>query len=170
MAVLAFTTLCALDAHGAVDLEYKLKAEFLERFTRFIDWPDGTFSSAEQSFAVCVVGANPFGDYLQHMAKTRRLKDRPMAVRAIAASDADQCQLVFIARGEPAKPVLLRTSGKPILTVSDTPGYVDAGVLINFYVVDNTVRFEINVAETKKSRLRFSAKLLELGKRAPGSG
>src|SRR5262249_25938951 len=121
----------------------------------------------DEPFALCVVGANPFGDYLERMAEKRRMKNRRIALKMVGAEGTEHCHLVFIARGEAAKPVIGHTTGKPILTVGDTPGFADAGVLINFYVVENTVRFEINLPESKKSQLRFSAKLLELGKRAP---
>ena len=39
--------------------EYALKAEFLERFTRFVDWPGE--HDPRSPFVIGVYGSNPFG-------------------------------------------------------------------------------------------------------------
>ena len=42
--------------------EYKLKAVFLEGFTRFVEWPDPgfEFSDTTNIFIITVIGENPF--------------------------------------------------------------------------------------------------------------
>ena len=71
------------------------------------------------------------------------------------------CHLVFIA-GETAialEEILDATRERPILTVSDRHGYGERGVLINLFVQDDRVRFEINRQTALSSGLEIRAKL-----------
>lgn len=144
--------------------EYQVKAELLERFTRFIEWP----ASADNSkFVIGVIGMNPFGPYLEGIASTRKIKGRRVEIQYLRDPAAiGRCHLLFIAASEKAsiEEILSRTRTKPILTVGDSTGFADAGVLINFYVAGNTVRFEINESAMGRSGLRASSKLLKLAR------
>jgi hypothetical protein len=147
--------------------EYAIKAEFIERFTRFIDWPEDAFSSPTSPFVLCVMGDNPFGDYLGHLARDRKIKDRSVRlVFPTKVSELTACHLLFVAASEAAKvrAIVQRTRGAPILTVGDTPGFAEIGVLVNFFFERDLVRFEINVDEGRRSGLAFSAKLLKLAR------
>jgi hypothetical protein len=159
--------MCGGRVDAARDLEYPVKAEFLERFTRFIKWPDTSFAEPDSPFVVCVVGENPFGGYHGRLLRQRRIQARRAELRLIPDPDhIDACHLVFIARDERRHiaSILEHTSGKPILTVGDTPGFAQAGVLVNLYIESSNVRFEINVSAVKDSGLKFSSKLLKLAR------
>lgn len=145
--------------------EYQLKAEFLERFTRFIDWPSP--ESETRPFLIGVVGQNPFGKYLEQIAASRRIKGRRVEVHYFDdVAKIDTCQVVFIASSEKQRlrSILAHTEAKPILTVGDTNGFGSAGVLINFYTAGDTVRFEVNGAAVERSGLKVSSKLLKLAR------
>jgi hypothetical protein len=170
-----FAVLLALTGSGvfaAEVTEYQLKAEFIERFTRFIDWP--AQSAAETSpFVICVFGNDPFGPYLRTLAETRRIKGRSVVVRQTNEEDlaglAD-CDLVFIAASQRKNlsRILAVTSRRPILTIGDGPGFAEAGVLINFYNVGDRVRFEVNSDAAEQSGLRIGSKLMKLAKIVEG--
>jgi hypothetical protein len=149
---------------GAEVPEYEVKAEFLERFTRFIDWPGEV---DESSFTIGVIGRNPFGSYLDRVVAMHKIKGRPTEIRYVDdLAQIDRCQVLFIASSERERlpKILARTGSKPILTVSDSSGFAAAGVLINFYTAADTVRFEINEAAVEKSGLKVSARLLKLAR------
>lgn len=145
--------------------EYEVKAEFLERFTRFIDWPAD--SEPGGRFVIGVLGRSPFNGYLERMAAERKIKGRPVEIRYLVdPAQVDACQIVFITASERErlKRILARTATKPILTVGDSDGYATAGVLINFYDAGDTVRFEVNEAAVERSGLHVSSKLLKLAR------
>lgn len=145
--------------------EYELKAEFLERFTRFIDWPNE--AGPETPFVIGVLAPNPFGRYLDELASSRKVKGRPIVVKEIAAPEnADECDLLFVPASHKKNlpRILSKTSGKPILTVGDTDGFAEKGILVNFYTSESNLRFEINDAAIKKSGLKASSKLLKLAR------
>jgi hypothetical protein len=52
--------------------------------------------------------------------------------------------------------------GSYILTIGDTKGFGESGVMINFLTKENKVRFEINLAAARRAGLKISSKLLSL--------
>jgi hypothetical protein len=54
---------------------------------------------------------------------------------------------------------------EPTLTVGDTESFVDAGGMIGFVILDETVRFEINLPAVRIGRLQLSSRLLSLATR-----
>jgi hypothetical protein len=146
--------------------EPEVKAEFVERFIRFVDWDE---KSLGNDFVTCVVGDSPVTPYFQRIAKARKLKDRRAVVVSVAGDKLERlvgCHAVFIGAVDKKllTAVLGRTAGHPVLTISDTPGAATAGVIINFYEEDEHVRYEINVRAAEDSGLILRAKLLRLAR------
>lgn len=148
--------------------EYQLKAEFLERFTRFIEWPaDSRVGHPDTPFVIAIIGRNPFGAYLDALSGSRKIKGNTVVVRQITNPElAGECDLLFIAAGERGrlKEILARTAGKPILTVGDGDEYARSGVLFNFADSGDQVSFDISEAAVKKSGLTVSSRLLRLAR------
>jgi hypothetical protein len=143
-----------------------LKAEVIDRVTQFVEWPEGTLPPGAP-FVVCLHGASDTADQLARLAGARKLKQRPCAVRRLRPGAAPTaCHLLYIAPGEePRLPAILAAAtGKPILTVSDRPGFGERGVLVNLYPSGRYIRFEINVAVLGGTGLYFSSKLLRLAR------
>lgn len=148
--------------------EYQLKAEFIERFTRFIEWPpDPSAADPGSPFVIALYGGNPFGPYLEDLTAGRAIGGRPIKVHEISSpEEIHGCHILFItgvARRSLGK-ILARTDSRPILTVGDTEGFAEKGVLINFYSFENRIGFEINDTAAKRSGLKFSSKLLRLAR------
>lgn len=72
------------------------------------------------------------------------------------------CQAVFIARSviDNLSAILVLLHGKPVLTIADTPGSCQQGVMINMAISEGKVVFEANLAAAKQNGLRLSAQLL----------
>ena len=153
---------------SAQQMEYSIKAEYLERFTRFIEWPaDSPASDPKVPFRICVIGKNPFGDYLRNMGEEVRIRGKHVDILEIQnLQRISSCELLFIPASEKFRlqSILEQTDGKAILTVSDSPGFAQMGVLINLYFSDSRIRFEINPDAVKRSGFRFSSLLMALGR------
>ena len=163
---IVLTVLCgAVALRGEQLPEYQVKAEFIERFTRFIEWPRG--ASGSGPFIIGVLGTDPFRGFLDTRATGRKIKGRPIEIRRFRDLAAvDSCHVVFISSSERGRlaEVLARTASRPILTVADSNGFASSGVLVNFYTSGDTVRFEMNESAIERSGLRVSAKLLKLAR------
>lgn len=152
--------------------EYAVKAAFVYRFSEFVEWPPSSFKSGDSPITICVLGENPFGTSLQQMTSGKVFAGRHFAVKQLqdAALAPAACQLLFISRSEKARlrSVLTALGKAPVLTVGDTGGFAERGVMINLFLERGKVRFEINARAAERAGLQISSKLLSLAKLVSG--
>jgi len=161
---------CA-SAQEARATEYQIKAAFLYNFTKFIDWPFDT-----GTLNLCILGEDHFGRDIDDI-EGKTVAGKALSVRRIkSVQDIKQCRMLFIASPESERldSILIAAQGLNILTVGDTTGYAERGVIINFYTEHNKIRFEINKDAASRSELKISSKLFGLAKivydTSPGKG
>jgi hypothetical protein len=148
-------------------LEYRVKAAYLLNFTRYTEWPPATFPGPGAALNVCIVGRDPFGPVLDHTLMAHRTSGRPLRILRPARPTEDLCHVAFLGAATPAvlESWLAALATEPTLTVGDGDSFVDAGGMIGFVMVDETVRFEINAAAARAARLQLSSRLLALATR-----
>ena len=166
--VLFFLTVL-VDAAAAQPVEYLLKAGFIEKFARFIDWPgESGFQDAESPFVISVIGESPFRGSLEKIYGQGRIKGKQVSINYIQTVDEIAgSHVLFICASERKNlPRILETAGRhPVLVVSDTRGFVREGTHINLYITEKgTLHFEINVKAVKQSGLSVQLALLEVAK------
>ena len=145
--------------------EYHIKAAFLLNFVKFIQWPAHAFSDPT-SLTICILGNDPFDEALNTI-ENKIVRDKRLIIKRISRiEDIKGCQILFISTPEKEimSEILTKTKDKPILTVSETNNFCQSGGIVNFIVVNNKIRFEINVEASKRSDLIISSKLLKLSK------
>jgi hypothetical protein len=167
--VLAATLLACLpafsDGAGQPSTEYRIKAAFLYNFTSFVTWPDDTANAS--GFTLCVLGEDPFGNLLDKLSG-KQVNGAPLVIRRLKnLARLDQCKLVFIstASGNQVGDALGMLHELPVLTVSDVRGFANLGGIIEFRIIANKVRFDINVNAAESAGLIISSKLLSLATR-----
>lgn len=150
---------------GAEVPEYDLKALYLERFTRFVEWPvESSITDATKPFVIGVIGKNPFGSSIDQIYAALKIRNKRIVVQHIShMKEIDACHILFISENTRQKlyEIVDYTKDKPILTVGDTKGYAQKGVFINFYIEMGRLRFEINQSAVIQSRLEISYMLLQ---------
>jgi hypothetical protein len=74
--------------------------------------------------------------------------------------------VLFIAASESGNldRILGSIGNNSVLTIGDSPGYAEQGVMVNFYLEENKVRFEINREAAARARLGISSQLLKLAR------
>jgi hypothetical protein len=169
IAALAGALLACMPAFSSIagqpSTEYRIKAAFLYNFTSFVTWPEQF--AGQDRFTLCVFGNDPFGNLLDRLAG-KSLKNRQLVIRRLESlALLDQCQLVFISElsGDQLAPALAVLHGLPVLTVSDMHGFTELGGIIEFRIIDNRVRFDINIHAAELAGLNISSKLLSLATR-----
>lgn len=147
--------------------EYAVKAAFVYNFAKFVSWPAGAFKDKNSPMDICILGENPFGNSLNHIVEGKTFNGRAFAVKYIRRADQSApCQIVFISRSERMHldGILAGLGKSSVLTVGDTDGFARQGVMINMYLDENKVRFEINPGAAAKAGISISSKLLSLAK------
>ena len=150
-----------------------MKAAFLTNFAKFAEWPPDTLpDGAPMTF--CVMGDEDVASAIERLVKSRNVSGRQLKVLKLKVeilsrrqeSALQACHLLY-ASGIDTKlwPVLLAAiEGKPVFSVSDSPGFAERGGLAALYVELKRMRFAINVDTMRRSGLRLSAALLSLAK------
>lgn len=145
--------------------EYEVKAAFLYNFAKFTQWPQDVFPDTASPILIGILGVDPFGSTLDAAIEGRSVAGRPIAVKRVrTAEEAQACHILFISRSERAKIALIIAALKdsPVLTISESDNAALHGVMINFVLDRNRVRFEINAKSAFRARLNLSSQLLRL--------
>jgi YfiR/HmsC-like len=157
-------------------IEEEVKAAFLFHFVRFVEWPQEFAPGPDSTIVLGVLGDDPMADVLERTIAGKRIDGRALTLRRFAGPAAVRpCHVLFLPTGRaPDLPrVLQELHGAPVLIVGDSPGFARAGGVINFFLEDDRVRFEINLAAAARAGLRISSKLLTLARvvdRGPAGG
>jgi hypothetical protein len=147
--------------------ELEVKAAFLLNFLKFVEWPADRSSDPAAAFVIAVMGEDALGATLRRATSGKTIGVRPVRVQfAARTSDVLNAHLVFIAASEQRQlPAILRElEGRGVLTVGDTPGFAESGVVLNLVTQDQRVRFEANTAAAARARLRLSSHLLRIAR------
>lgn len=162
---LASVPVWGADVAAQVPDEYKVKAVFLFHFAQFVEWPEGSFSQADEPMVIGVLGEDPFGEYLDKVVSGEAVKGHPLQVRRFSSlEDIDKCHILFV-RAEglgQLRTVLRGLESRAMLTVGDNPAFIRAGGMIRFFSEDNKIRLQINPEAARSSGLMISSKLLRL--------
>lgn len=157
-------------AGGRQATEYQIKAVYLYNFLLFVEWPDsgGTGKAdGNRSIIIGIVGEDPFGKSFKEvegkrvLAGKRRLEVKRFG-RYRKKRDLSGCDLLFVCKSEKKNfpEILGPLKEKPVLTVGEWSGFLDAGGMINLVKIKNRIRWEINRTPVKKAHLKLSAQLL----------
>jgi len=154
------------DASAGSFKEYEVKAVFLFNFAKFIEWPPAAFKDAQSAVTLCILGKDPFGDALDSL-RDKTIEGRKLVIRRVSKiEEADKCHILFVSASEKdtLSHILKATRSWNILTVGDTKGFAESGVMINLISIENKMGFEINLDAAEHASLKISSKLLKLGK------
>jgi len=163
---------CATAAGAADDdarqLEVQVKAAYLYKFAGHVEWPPAAYADAAAPFTIGVVSAGDIAEELVRLQAGRSVNERPVEVRVLKAGEpARGVQIVFVGGTDSAqlRRLLEPFKAAPTLTVSDLPGAIEAGCVINFMLVDKRLRFEVSRVNAERHGLKVSSRLLAVAQR-----
>lgn len=144
--------------------ESDVKAAFIERFTRFVEWPE---EFTNDTFKIVLIGENYFNTALDEVFADIKVKNlNTKIIYTNDLNDLTKANLIFISGSEKKRinEILSVIGKKPILIISDTKGFCNMGTYINMYVDGNNIRYEINKEALEKTGLKVSSLLLTSAK------
>lgn len=145
--------------------ELTLKAVFLERFTRFIEWEK---QSETNEFNIVIIGSDEkIAHQLKKVYRNRNIQNKTVRVTQIKHLDDLKnlaCDILFVSENmsKELEEITQYSFSKSILTIADTKNFATKGVIINFYIKNNSIQFKINTDAAKKSNLKISYHLLKM--------
>ena len=128
-------------------------------FTRYVQWPD---HAAGGEFIIGVVGNNDIYNTLNgwYGGKPRGAKTY-IIKKFNSAADVTDCHVLYIdkSKSEEFDNVNDKVKGKGTLIITDKSGLGEQGSAINFKLVDNKLKFELNQKAIEASNLKVSGAL-----------
>lgn len=146
--------------------EYEVKAAYIYNFAKYVEWPSGTLQDRSKTIHVCVIGDDPFGPSLTAL-NGKRVGEKSVRIRRnTSLHDLQGCEILFISDSEEERlaQIVKTINGTLVLTIGDSEGFAGRGVMINFYLENNKVRFEINPKAALHAGLRISSNLLRIAR------
>jgi hypothetical protein len=147
-----------------------VKGAYLSRFGEYVDWPAKAFQGAGDPFIIGIIGEDPFDGGLDQVVQNRSIQGHPVVIRRFKRLDqVNQVHVLYVGEGEAKNWDRIREAlrGRSILTVGEKG--IGPGVVISFVVLQNKVRFEIDIDAAGRADLKLSSKLLGLAMK-PASG
>lgn len=144
--------------------EYTLKSAFIERFTRFIVWPESDTLSDPVRIGIIGDGKS-FTDFKKFFKKVH-IKDRPVQVLNIKeGSDLSTFDIIFVEDETVMSTKEIRkalTESGAVLTIGDEKKMAQTGIMISFYLSGSKLKFNINLDHLQSQGFTVSSFLLKM--------
>ena len=143
--------------------EYVLKAAFLYNFAKFVEWPEHVSPKGSAPLTLCVVG-DAFGSSIDSI-EGKEVRGHPLTVRKnVQHSSLKTCHVLFFSNEEVPRlaTVLNDLRNSAVLTVCDSPGCAEQGLMINLRLIEKKVSIEVNLEAIQRTPLKVSSQLLKL--------
>ncbi len=140
--------------------EYQVKAAFVLNFVAATEWPTG----GDRPLTLCIAGQAPY-ETMARALDGKRAAGRSLVTRVLRGREQPAgCDAVFITRDQAgaAARILDEIGTAPVLTVAETPGMAERGVMINLLLVRDQIAFEVSQSTVRRTPLALSSKLLRL--------
>lgn len=150
--------------------ESSVKAAFLYKFGPFVDWPSRTFTRPDQPLVIGVSADEGVTADLERLTSGRTVRGRPIAVQRIGEGGPfGGVHILYLgSRREPRLREIIAAVSGPVLVVTDQPGALQLGSVINFVNEGGRVRFSASLASAEARDLKLSARLLAVAQTVEG--
>ncbi len=150
-------------------LEYQVKAAFLYKFALYVEWPESAFETGKSPVSVGVLGPRWLRNQVEAAVRGRSLAGRPVTVTRVVDQDLSDFHVLFVVRSEEERFAPGSVSGdRPMLVVTESPNWQEFGSVINFVLMDDRIRFDVDLASAEKRGLSLSSQLLNVARKVRG--
>jgi hypothetical protein len=143
-----------------------VKAVFLYRFAGYVQWPAA--QAAEPTFTIAVIGAPQVVTQLSQLLPDHPVQGKPAHVLPISsAGELGDAQMLYIGpdyQGD-LRALIAMLADRPVLVVTDEPGALADGSIVNFLIDQQHVRFEVSTRAARRAGLKISSDLLAVAER-----
>jgi hypothetical protein len=163
LCLLSLPLLTTTKVQAQQETNYSIHANIIYRFTKYIDWPADKKTG---DFVIGIVGDSPLHDVLKSFVANKMVGSQRIVIKKFSPSAPEfNCQILFICEEESGslKKIAFRTAGASILLVSEKDGLASKGSCINFIIVLDHLKLEINKTNIEQRNLRVATELLSLG-------
>lgn len=129
-------------------------------FVKYIQWPN-----QEAEFVIGIVGNDAMFETMNKVYTGSKLGGATVQVKKFkSAAEVNNCQVVFIDKSKSSEfdAIKNKVNGQHTLLITDKNGLAERGSGINFKVVDNKLRFELNQKAMADANLKAAGALTSM--------
>ncbi len=144
--------------------EYQVKTALIYNFLRFVDLEKDSYKN--NNIVICSFNNNALNKEIQKL-KGANVSQYVIDFQEIQDDDnLEKCSVLIIDKRDDhsLRKILERAYQQKVFTISDIDGYGEKGVVINMFLKDDKVKFEINTEASAKSGVKISSRLLSIAK------
>lgn len=131
-------------------------------FTKYVQWPDHAGSG---EFVIGVVGNPEVYKVLNEWYGGKTKGSKTYVIKKFnSAAEVTDCHVIYIDKSKSSEfdSVNNKVKGKGTLVITDKNGLGEKGSAINFKMVDNKLKFELNQKAIEASNLKVSGALTSM--------
>lgn len=147
--------------------DHQVKAAFFLRFASYMEASPSP-NRSDLRLSMCITGGDPFQGALERLVYLQQGGGRrEIAVRHIAPGESvADCHFLFLAHAKERDilAALETTRRHGIVTVSDFPGFIKIGGIVELFLEGRKVYFKINQLAAEREGIKVSSRVLTLAK------
>jgi YfiR/HmsC-like len=140
----------------------KAQAMFIYNFSRLVEWPMNYKSGP---FVIGVFGGSSVADELETYAQGKKVGTQDIQIKRFkTVQEITVCHILFIpfARTKQLAEIQTALQGKNTLLITEKNGALNEGSAINFVILADKIKFELQPENITKYGLKYSSKLQEM--------
>lgn len=156
---------------AAAALERSVKAAFVFKFAGFVEWPEQAMPRPETPIRIGVMGEESIVREIAAAASSRTVEGRRVLVKRIEPGDTLEGVHILFMRDPAFRRLAEEIAGlepEPMLIVTESPGALALGSIINFAVDEGRVRFDLSLEAAERRGLRLSSRLITVARQVLG--
>lgn len=160
--LLVAVLVAAPPASADASVDAKVKAVFIYKITRYVEWPSGALPD---TLLIGVLGEHPVAGMLSELAAANG-HERPVnVVRFTGVEDVRPCHILFVSADVPdPRPYLDHDSCRQTLIVGETEDFTSRGGMVSLRSGSDRVGLDINLRTARRAGIKLSSKLLRLAR------
>ena len=140
----------------------KAQAMFIYNFSRLVEWP---VSYKSGPFIIGVFGGSTVADELEVYAMGKKVGTQEIQIKRFKTlQEIAVCHILFVpfARTKQMVEIQSAMQGKNTLLITEKNGALNEGSAINFVILADKIKFELQTENITKYGLKYSSKLQEM--------
>jgi hypothetical protein len=158
--------------------EYKIKTALIYNFLKLTEWPEAPAGAEDKVHTLGLLGNDDTYEACMTL-KGRTARNKTVQLVRLSPKDLKDkdskalkdVDILYYTHTLDSKEklemktVLAAVKGKTVLTIGETSGFLEQGGIINFFVADNRIRFEVNLYAAKNTGINIKTSVLKLAER-----
>lgn len=144
--------------------EHDMKAAYILNFIQFVEWPADSPGGAKD-WSLCVSAFSPLMRPLHALHGKELPSGQMVRVRLFDPGNAQECRMLVLQGTDLERPTQQLLHGRRgVLTLSDDPTALRAGVMIGLVEQGGRIVFDVDNTAANRAGLTISSRLLRLAR------